>query len=164
MRTLLVMRHAKSSWDDSRRPDHERPLNRRGERDAPRMGDLVNEQGLTPDVLLSSDAVRARTTAEAVAVAAGCSAAIRLEPRLYLAAAKDIYAVLHAIEDAGSRTVMIVGHNPGLEEFVAQLTGEREALPTAAIAHIVVPIDRWQDLDDSTRGSLVDLWLPRELS
>jgi phosphohistidine phosphatase len=70
MKTLLVLRHAKSSWNDSALDDHERPLHERGLRDAPRMGALVREHGLRPDVVLSSDAVRARLTAEAVAEAA----------------------------------------------------------------------------------------------
>ena len=67
MKTLLVLRHAKSSWNDTALDDHERPLNKRGRRDGPRMGDLVREHRLTPDVIISSDAVRARLTAEAVA-------------------------------------------------------------------------------------------------
>jgi len=71
MKTLLVLRHAKSSWDDSALDDHERPLNQRGRRDAPRMGKLMREYGLIPDVVISSDAVRARLTAEALAEATG---------------------------------------------------------------------------------------------
>ena len=72
MKTLLVLRHAKSSWNDPALDDHERPLNKRGRRDAPRMGVLVREYGLIPDLIICSDAVRARVTAEAVAEAARC--------------------------------------------------------------------------------------------
>jgi phosphohistidine phosphatase len=163
MKTVLVLRHAKSSWDDSALGDHERPLNKRGRRDGPLMGDLVREQRLTPDVIISSDAVRARMTADAVAEAAGYTGEVLRDRLLYLAGPDDILAVLRSVAEANTGTVMIVGHNPGLEEFVAQLTGEHEALPTAALAQIVLPIKRWRDLDASTRGTLVGLWRPKEL-
>jgi phosphohistidine phosphatase len=163
MKTLLVLRHAKSSWNDAARTDHERPLNARGRRDGPRMGELVLEEGLVPDVLISSDAVRARLTAEAVAGAAGYTGEILLDERLYLAGAADIVLVLQTV-DANAEAVMIVGHNPGLEELVAQLTGEPQDLPTAALAQIVLPIDRWRDLTLSTRGVLVAHWRPEELT
>ena len=162
MKTLLVLRHAKSSWNDSALADHDRPLNERGERDAPRIGDLVRQQRLTPTVIISSDAVRARMTAEAVADAAGYAGEIRFENLLYGASPDDILVVLRAVEpNAG--TVMIVGHNPGFEALVGHLTGERQDMPTAALAQIELPIDRWPELDESTRGTLVELWRPKEL-
>jgi len=160
MKTLLVLRHAKSSWNDPALDDQERPLNKRGRRDAPRMGELVRECGLIPDVIISSDAVRARLTAEAVAEAARYAGEILLDPRLYLACPADILSLLTTVrENAG--TVMIVGHNPGLETLVEQLTGERQDLPTAALAQIHLPIDQWRDLDGSTRGTLADVWRPK---
>ena len=163
MKTLLVLRHAKSSWNDPALDDQERPLNKRGRRDAPRMGELVRECGLIPDVIISSDAVRARLTAEAVAEAARYAGEILLDPRLYLAYPADILSLLATVrENAG--TVMIVGHNPGLEKLVEQLTGERQDLPTAALAQVGLPIDHWRDLKRSTRGTLVGLWRPEELT
>src|SRR6185295_11944842 len=114
MKTLLVLRHAKSSWNNPALDDHERGLNKRGRRDAPRMGELVREYGLTPDVVISSDAVRARLTAEAVAEAARYTGEILLDPRLYLACPADILSRLSALRK-NAETVMIVGHNPGLE-------------------------------------------------
>jgi phosphohistidine phosphatase len=163
MKTLLVLRHAKSSWADTAIDDHERPLNSRGERDAPRMGELVREQRLTPDVIISSDATRAQLTAEAVGEASGYTGKILLDSRLYHAGTSDIVAVLRTVPETNAGIVMIVGHNPGLEQLVAELTGDEEDLPTAALAHIVVPIDRWRDLDVSTRGTLVGLWRPKDL-
>ena len=163
MKTLLVLRHAKSSWDDASREDHERPLNKRGRRDASRMGDWMREHRLAPDVIISSDAVRARLTAEAVAEAAGHAEEIRLDTRLYLATPHDIIAVLRDARPAQAETVMIVGHNPSLEELVAQLTGEQRDLPTAALAQIVLPIDRWREFGGSTRGKLAGVWRPKEL-
>ena len=163
MKTLLVLRHAKSSWDDPALDDHERPLNTRGRRDAPRMGELVREYGLIPDVVLSSDAVRARLTAEAVAEVAGYEGEILLDPNLYMAGPADILSRLPSVRE-NAKTVMIVGHNPGLEQLVEQLTGKRHDLPTAALAQIGLPIDQWRDLRRSTRGTLVGLWRPKELT
>jgi phosphohistidine phosphatase len=162
MKTLLVLRHAKSSWNDPALDDHERPLNKRGRRDGPRMGELVRECGLIPDVVISSDAVRARLTAEAVAAAAQFAGAILLDPHLYMACPPDILSLLRTVQE-NAETVMIVGHNPGLEQLVEQLTGERQDLPTAALAQIVLPIDQWRDLKLSTRGTLLGHWRPKEL-
>jgi len=163
MKTLLVLRHAKSSWNDPALDDHERPLNKRGRRDAPRMGELVREYRLIPDVIISSDAVRARMTAEAVAEAARYPGEILLDPRLYMANPAGILSVLRTVPETRARTVMIVGHNPGLEELVAQLTGDQQDLPTATLAHIALPVGQWRDLRLSTHGTLLGLWRPKEL-
>ena len=163
MKTLLILRHAKSSWGDPSLADHERPLNARGKRDAPRMGRLARDERLGPDLIISSDAVRARLTAEAMAEAIGYRRQILLDARLYHASPAEILAALRrAVQDDVS-TVMIVGHNPGLEELMAQLTGDREPIPTAALAQIALPIQRWADLHPSTRGACVGLWRPKEL-
>ena len=163
MKTLLLLRHAKSSWNDPALEDHKRPLNTRGRRDAPRMGELVRQYGLIPDVVLSSDAVRARLTAEAVAEAARYAGEILLDPHLYMACPADILSLLPTVRE-NAETVMIVGHNPGLEQLVEQLTGERHDLPTAALAQIGLPIDQWRDLTLSTRVTLVGLWRPEDLT
>jgi phosphohistidine phosphatase len=163
MKTLLVLRHAKSSWDDAGLDDHDRPLNSRGERDAPRMGQLVSDLDLMPDLIISSDATRARLTAEAMADAAGYEGTILLERRLYHANPTEIVDLLHSAVDAELETVMIVGHNPGLEELVAALTGAREDVPTAGLAQIELPIEQWSNLTAATRGTLVDMWRPSDL-
>jgi phosphohistidine phosphatase len=90
----------------------------------------VRQYGLIPDVVLSSDAVRARLTAEAVAEAARYAGEIVLDPQLYMASPADILSLLPTVRE-NAETVMIVGHNPGLEKLVEQLTGERQDLPTA---------------------------------
>jgi phosphohistidine phosphatase len=127
------------------------------------MGELVREYGLVPDVVISSDAVRARLTAEAVVEAARYAGKILVDQHLYMASAADILSLLRTVREK-AETVMIVGHNPGLEELVAQLTGERQDLPTAALAQIVLPINQWRDLKQSTRGNLVGHWRPKELA
>lgn len=162
MKTLLLLRHAKSSWNDSSVGDHERGLNARGRGDAPRVGDWLRQQRLVPDLIISSDALRARLTAEAVAESAGAAGEIRLDGSLYLAGPADIVAVLQTVADA-TPAVMIVGHNPGLEQLVEQLTGESHDMPTAALARILLPIDRWRDLEETTGGTLAGLWRPADL-
>ena len=127
------------------------------------MGDLVREFGLLPDVIISSDALRARLTAEAVAKTTRYAGRILLDPRLYLASANSIVAVLQTVPDAKAERVMIVGHNPGLEGLIAGLTGEHHDMPTATLAQIVLPIVRWGDLKVSIGGTLLALWRPQDL-
>jgi phosphohistidine phosphatase len=164
VKTLLILRHAKSSWDDASLDDHERPLNARGRRDAPIMGALLRDESLLPDVLITSSAVRAQTTAQAVAEAADYTEQIVVDPLLYQASPEDVRAVLKTVPDTNARTVLIVGHNPGLEDLVEQLTGERQDLPTAALVRLALPVDQWNAFDASTRGTLVDIWRPKELA
>ena len=163
MKTLLVLRHAKSSWKDSSLEDHDRPLNKRGKADAPRMGKLIREQELVPDLIVSSTARRAKKTAEEVADESKFSGEVVLEKRFYLASPVSMVEILKEIPDPSADRVMIVGHNPGQEELVRALTGADETFPTASLAQIELPIDRWADLELTTQGKLVGLWRPKEL-
>lgn len=156
------MRHAKSSWKQDGLPDEQRPLNQRGQTDAPRMGRLLRENGLAPGAMLSSTAVRARQTALAAAEACGFEGDIQFEASLYGAPAETYLYLLRAVL-AEPRIVMVVGHNPGVEELLAELTGEDEHLPTGSIARIELDITRWADLRAETEGRLATLWRPREL-
>ena len=112
MKTLLLVRHAKSSWDHPGVDDHDRPLNARGRRDAPEMGRRLAERGLVPDRILSSTALRARTTAQLIAEGLGFDVdRIILDERLYAASADEVLRVIGEIDgDVG--TAMVVGHNP----------------------------------------------------
>ena len=163
MKTLLVLRHAKSSWKDTSLEDHDRPLNKRGKRSAPLMGKLIKDNKLVPDLIISSTAVRAKTTAEAVAKASKYSSDLHLEPRLYLAGIHTMIRVLQEIPPGTADRVMIVGHNPGQEDLIRQLTGHDERFPTAALAQIELPIDRWADMEAEAEGKLVNLWRPKEI-
>jgi phosphohistidine phosphatase len=163
MKTLLLMRHAKSSWKEPELADHERPLNKRGKLNAPRMGRLLREQELTPDLIVSSTARRARQTADAVADLSGYQGELRLEDELYAAPAETCLEVLQALPDDAPDCVMLVGHNPGLEELLELLTGDMPALPTGAIAQVALPIERWRDLTADVEGRLLNLWSPKEL-
>jgi phosphohistidine phosphatase len=162
MKLLSILRHAKSSWKDSSLEDHDRPLNKRGTRDAPRMGDLIREQDLVPDVILSSTARRARDTALAVATAAGFPEEVRLTRSLYGASPDTCLDVLRDLPDSIGHA-MIVGHNPTLEELVALLVGKAHVMPTAALAVVELPIESWRDVAPRSRGTLRALWQPREL-
>lgn len=160
---LLVLRHAKSSWADEGLDDWQRPLNERGERDAPRVGELLREQSLLPDLIITSDAVRAETTARTVAHAAGYTRRLVLAPELYHASPSAIIDVIRNIEDPNARLVMIVGHNPGLEDLVAQLTGQHIDLPTAALVHLSLPAGEWRDVEAAPHATLLDVWRPRDM-
>jgi phosphohistidine phosphatase len=162
MKTLLILRHAKSSWDEPGLADIQRPLNKRGKHDAPRVGQLLKETGIVPDIILSSPAVRAMKTAEAVADTAGFEGEIKIQENLYPGSPGDYIEVLNELPDNCVRA-MVVGHNPGLEELLNDLTGEAEPLPTAALAQVDLPIQRWIDLDDQVLGKVVRIWRIKEL-
>lgn len=162
MKTLLLMRHAKSSWKDTNLKDHERPLNKRGRYDAPLMGQVLVDRELLPQKILCSSAVRARETAEALQKAVDHPFEIEYLDRLYLAEADEYFNVLREQPDNLER-VMVIGHNPGLETLLQLLSGQIEALPTAVIAYLVLPITQWSQISSSTEGELVEIWRPKEL-
>jgi phosphohistidine phosphatase len=161
MKTLLLMRHAKSSWKEPNLQDHERPLNKRGLKDAPMMAELLCEKELIPQKILSSSAKRAESTAEILAKACHFTNDITYLNAFYMAEPETYLNKLREMPDELER-VMIIGHNPGLEGLLQILSGQVESLPTAAIAHLVLPINRWQDLNENIEGNLVEFWCPRD--
>ena len=160
MKTLFVLRHAKSSWDDASLADFDRPLNNRGKNAAPFMGSIMAERNLLPDVIFSSPAVRARETARLVKDAGSLEAEIRLDERIYEASPPTLRQVAMAINDE-FRSAMIVGHNPGMEGFIRLLTGRLEAMPTAALAIIDLDIARWEDII-AERATLRQIIRPKD--
>ena len=162
MKYLLILRHAKSSWDDESLDDHERPLNARGKRDAPRIGRLLREENWLPQLVLCSTAVRARKTWARVSKAAGYDGPVAMQGLLYLASPSVYVDCLRSVRD-DVQVAMVVGHNPGLEQLLFQLTGADEPMPTAALAVVELPIESWHDLSDVTRGKLITLYRPKEL-
>jgi phosphohistidine phosphatase len=163
MKTLLLMRHAKSSWKDTSIPDHDRPLAKRGLRDSNRMGELLGQRELIPQVILCSSAVRAAETARIIDEVCGCNCPVTLSDKLYLAEADTYISELSQLPDDLER-VMLIGHNPGLESLLQVLSGQIESLPTAVIAYLSLPIQHWADLITSTEGELIELWRPKELA
>ena len=162
MKTLLILRHAKSSWKHTELSDHDRPLKKRGERAAPGMGELLVEEDLVPQLIISSTAKRALKTTELVAEACQYGGEVQPEPGLYGAGPMAYIRILREVPDVYQR-VMIVGHNPGLEGLLEVLTGEAVWLPTAALAHIELPIDMWAEIREYVGGKLVNLWEPKTL-
>jgi phosphohistidine phosphatase len=121
MKSILTLRHAKSSWKHPELNDHDRPLNKRGKRDAPLMGELLKNELLIPEFIISSDAKRAHSTAKIVAKAAGYKGEIALNQAIYAARPPAYIDVLRNLSNEYTRVLMI-GHNPGLEELVSMLT------------------------------------------
>ncbi len=161
MKTLLLMRHAKSSWKKKDLPDIERPLSPRGEKDAPAMGRLLRKKNLVPDLIVTSPAVRAQQTAEAVAKKSHYEKEISCVDKLYMAEAPEIIGALTGLPDEVN-SVLLIGHNPGLEYTLQLLTGKIESLPTATITKISLPIEHWSDLNGDTRGELEKVWRPKD--
>jgi phosphohistidine phosphatase len=160
MKTLFVMRHAKSSWENADLSDFERPLNERGLRAAPFMGALMREKNFAPDLILSSPARRAKETAETVKRAANFSAAIKFDERIYEASP---HALVYLLAETGNEfsRVLLVGHNPGLEGLIKILTGKLEAMPTAALAEIELNVENWSEISTDC-GRLISLIRPKE--
>lgn len=162
MKTLLLMRHAKSSWKFKDLTDHQRPLNKRGRNDAPLMGHLILDRELVPQRILCSTAERARQTAQILVDTIKFQGDVSYLDRLYMAESEDHLAVLRDLPDTVERA-MIIGHNPGLETLLQGLSGRIESLPTAVLAHIVLPIDHWSQLNDEVSGEMVEIWRPKEV-
>lgn len=163
MKTLLLMRHAKSSWKQPGVADRDRPLNKRGRRDAPKMGNLLWEKDLVPQCILSSTALRARQTAEAVAEAAGYDGEILYLDELYGGEPLDYLHALRSVPDELD-LVLVIGHNPDLQDVLEVLADQMGNFPTAAIAHLRLSIEHWADLSDDTMTEWVQVWRPRELA
>ena len=146
MKTLYLLRHAKSSWDEPGLDDFERPLNHRGEKDAPKMGKRLRKAGVHLNQIVSSPARRAMATAKLVAGEMNISEKkVREEKGLYHVGPEDILAIVHSFSDA-HESVMLVGHNPGLTEFADELLGEDLGnIPTAGIVGATLKITSWKE-------------------
>ena len=161
MKSVLILRHAQSSWTHPELND-DRPLNKRGKRDAPLIGELLKNEHLIPEFIISSNAKRADSTAKIVAKAAGYKGQIALNQSLY-AAGPAYIDVLRDLSNEYAR-VLMVGHNPGLEELVSMLTGESHSLSTCSLVHIQLRVNKWTEMDNKTKGKLSGIWHPRDLA
>lgn len=159
MKTLLLLRHAKSSWKHTGMHDHDRPLNKRGKKEAPLVGVFLKEKDLVPDLILSSTARRARDTAQAVLEESGFDGEVELHQDLYLSDTACYLDILRSVPDHASR-VLVVGHNPDLEELLTLLTDVPEHMATATLAQVELPISSWDELNEATDGRLQALWSP----
>jgi phosphohistidine phosphatase len=143
MKTLFLVRHAKSSKDDPTLPDKKRPLNERGRRDAPKMGERLAKRDVEPDLMLSSPAVRALTTAQLFAEELHYKAKnIVVDDRLYASTADDLLEVIHELDDAHKR-VMVFGHNPEMSDLAHRLSAKIGDMPTCAVAEFEFDSKSW---------------------
>jgi len=150
-RRLIVMRHAKSSWEFPKLSDHDRPLNKRGLRDAPRMGNLLKEINYIPDLILVSSSKRALQTLEGIGKFFK-HIPNKIKSEIYHASIQDLLSVLK--EFPSQKTIMIIGHNPSLEILINHLSGEFHIMPTASIALLVEGQKKW---------SVKDVLRPKEI-
>ena len=170
MKTLILLRHAKSSWDDSVARDFDRPLNKRGRKAARTIGREMRSQGMEFHSVIASPAARVVETLADVAAGYGQPIDPDYDDRIYLASASTLLDIVHDADDAADR-LLIVGHNPGLEKLAMLLTGDdgnglRGALavkyPTATIAEISLPVEHWRDVAKG-QGRLSRFIRPRDL-
>jgi len=161
-KTLLILRHAKSSWKDEKLKDIDRPLKRRGGEDAVVIGKVLTMAELVPQVILSSPAKRAKQTAELVVSEAKFKGELRFVDAFYMGEPENYIGELKKLPDEIER-VMIVGHNPGLEALLQLLDGKVNSLPTGSLAYLVLDIKHWSDLTKSTVGELISFWEADEI-
>lgn len=160
MRTLLLMRHAKA-----RRPekwtgeDHERPLTRRGKKQALACGRRLAEAGWLPELLLASTARRCRSTAMQLLRSSGYRGEVRLLPTLYSATRDDLVRLIAGLPPTLGM-VLLIGHNPALLQLLHTLVAGEPLLPPGALARVELDHDQWSDLTEQASGRLVELWEP----
>ena len=162
MKTLLMMRHAKSSWESGVATDHERPLNKRGRNDAPVMASLLCNYDEVPELVISSDAKRTCETLDLmlpVFEKFGAEPKVEIESSFYHAPANEWLEKLVELPESVD-SVMFLGHNPGAEELVMHFSGEFHSMPTAAIACFRFEVDSWAEI---SAGDLADIWRPKEV-
>lgn len=145
MKTLLLMRHAKSDWASATGDDHERPLNPRGHEAAERMGRLLQRTGEIPDAVISSTATRARQTVDLAAAAGRWGCAVELDRSVYAAEAATLMAVVRRAPDVSHR-LLLAGHEPGMSTLAHLLGGAALRFPTGAIACLALRVGSWNEV------------------
>lgn len=174
MKTVYLLRHAKSEWADPGLQDHDRPLNARGRDAAPKMAAYLKAERYHPELVLCSTARRTVETFDLIKKALGPEVEAKFEEGLYLAEQRQLLERLHWIDDV-VKTVMLIGHNPGLEQLAHALCASpedpaeeklqkrmREKFPTCALAVIKVPAKSWRDVK-AGHGRLKDFMRPKDL-
>ncbi len=161
-KTLMLLRHAKSSWKDKQLKDFDRPLKKMGVETAELIGKILSHGEFLPDVVLSSPARRAKDTVEIVNKYSDYKGSTEYHDNFYMGEPGDFIEALRDLPD-NVDSVMVVGHNPGLEAFMQILAGSCNALSTGALARIELELTHWRDLNSSTVGKLSKFWDPDEM-
>ena len=160
MKKLVIIRHAKSDWEDSSLDDFDRPLNTRGEENAPYMGNFLKEKSLIPDLIMSSPALRAITTAELIAKEVGYTSDIMQNQYIYEAYVNTLQDIVSYIPDT-NEVVFLVGHNPGVSALAYMLCDLKESIPTCATVEIEFDCDSWMDVSKEN-GKLISYDFPKK--
>jgi len=161
MLTLYLLRHAKSSWDDASQQDFERPLNNRGRKACAVIGEVIEEKGIDFDLVLVSTALRTRQTIELVKERAKLRGEVRYDERIYEATVSQLLEVISQV-DNDRKSVLLVGHNPGLEGLLTLLTGEDVRVTTANLAEIKIKATKWS-ANLANKGTLDWIVRPKEV-
>ena len=161
MKTLFLLRHAKSSWKDKELSDFDRPLKPQGRKVAETISALFKRKRVNPDLILSSPAVRAKETIEIILQSVNLKGQLHFDERIYEASANRLLEMVNQIQN-DVQSALIVGHNPGLEELIALCTGRNQRMPTAALAKIIFKTSNWTDV--AKAGATLE-WVvePKEL-
>jgi phosphohistidine phosphatase len=172
MKTLILMRHAKSAWDAGDLPDHERPLSDRGQAAAPEMGRWLKSQNLLPDLVMCSTAARAAETLALVKPHLPKDVPVQMAESLYMALPRDMMATIAKVKGRDIQTILLIGHNPGIGSLAHWLSAPgrskhldrmQDKFPTAAVAVIDFDIANWRELDDG-QGRLRAFKTPKDVS
>lgn len=161
MLTLYLLRHAKSSWDDATKQDFERPLANRGRKACATIAEFIQEKGIDFNLVLVSTAVRTRETIELIKERAKFRGEVRFDERIYEATVSQLLEIISQI-DNDRHTVLLVGHNPGIEELLALLTGKQEHVTTANFAKIKLKATKWS-ANLANKGTLEWIVRPKEI-
>ena len=157
---LYIIRHAKSSWKDLELDDFERPLNKRGRANAPFMGKILKEKNIKPDVILSSPALRAKSTAEIIVREANYSKEIVFKENLYEASLNALLKTLRNVDDAND-VVFLFGHNFSINDFVEEYVNLYENVPTCGVVEMEFDCDSWREID-ATNAKLISFDYPKK--
>jgi len=161
MKTLYLIRHAKSSWKNLELDDFDRPLNKRGKRDAPVIGARLKKCAVFPDIILCSPAKRAKDTAKKITKALGYDKKIQYNPDIYEASSNTLQNIINSINIQHS-TAFLIGHNPGLNMLVEKYIGMEDNIPTCGIVGIRFACDKWDDIS-SKNAELLSFDYPKKL-
>ncbi len=161
-KTLILMRHAKSDWGDASISDHDRPLNQRGQRDAPRMARWLSELEMVPDLILCSSAARTGQTVDLMMAEWNTEPVVTHTQSLYLATPETMLQTIVS-DGCDAQILMVVAHNPGTSHLVYQLADQSIEMPTAAIAIFEVQIPSWSELRTSSPMQLTQWTRPKAL-
>lgn len=161
MKTLLIMRHANSSWSYPDLSDFDRPLSKQGLQTAPFMGNIIYDDSLKPDLIISSSAKRAKQTAVLIKSVAEVKAEIEFSDKIYEASPTTLLLVISKVKDKNTK-ILLIGHNPGIEDFIRILTGKHQHMSSASIVKISLDIESWVDITNGC-GCLEMIMCPEDL-